>query len=105
MAEQFQNTFLGNPRALLKMGAVQNGKANADIPAATDDGSGNLVPGTGDITLWKFDFDAGSYQPTTILLPSGLAHNLSSQAVTAGQMLTLIPRDGFWQIIFESCPA
>jgi len=101
--EAYQNQFLGNPRALLKMGGVQNGKADADIPGATVDGGGNLIPGTGDITLWKFDFDAGTYQPTNFTLPSGLAHNLSTSAVTAGKMLTLIPRDGFWQIIFESC--
>jgi len=103
--EFYQNTFLGRPRANQGVGGLLVGQASADIPAATIDGSGNIVPGTGDVTVWKFDLTAGSYQPTNIILPSGLVHNLSEQSVTAGKMLVLLARDGFWQIVFESCPA
>jgi len=103
--EAFQNTFMGRPGPFQGLSGVLNGMADADIDAASFDGGGNLIPGTGDVTIWKFDFDAGVYKPTNIKLPSGLPHNLSSLPVIAGNMLVLIPRDSYWQIIFESCPA
>ena len=102
--EAYQNSFLGRPGPHQGLSGVLNGKADADIDGATESG-GVYTPGTGDITLWKYDTDSGGYVATDIVLPAGLAHNLSPQPVTAGSMLTLIPRDRYWQIIFEGCPA
>jgi hypothetical protein len=101
--EAYQNSFLGRSKTPQTLAGILNGKADSDIAGATESG-GVLTPGTGTVTLWKFNTDSGGYEATTITLPAGLAHNLSPQSVTAGRMLVLIPRDGYWQIIFEGCP-
>lgn len=77
------------------------------IPAATEDGSGNLTPGTADCNIYSYNPDTGKYEPKKFEDNSNFSLEVDniSQTAVAGSTFIQFKREhsGRYVCDFEDC--